>query len=76
MMREWHRALENDNVKVLTISPGFLATGLGGRGAEGNKSAGGQDPRLGGEFVRLVVEGGRDGDAGKVIMRDGVVQPW
>lgn len=34
MMREWTRILENDGVKVWSISPGMLATGLGGLGPE------------------------------------------
>ena len=33
-MREWHRILKNDGVKVCCISPGFLATGLAGIGTE------------------------------------------
>lgn len=34
MMREWHRLLRNDGVKMWCVSPGFLATGLGGLGPE------------------------------------------
>ena len=34
LMREWDRILRNDPVKVFSISPGFLATGLGGVGTE------------------------------------------
>jgi NAD(P)-dependent dehydrogenase (short-subunit alcohol dehydrogenase family) len=34
MMREWHRTLLNDGVKVWAVSPGFLSTGLGGLGIE------------------------------------------
>lgn len=34
MMREWTRILGNDGVKVWAISPGMLATGLGGVGAD------------------------------------------
>lgn len=34
LMRDWHRILRNDGVKVWAISPGFLATGLGGAGPE------------------------------------------
>src|ERR1700731_3012520 len=30
MMREWYRMLKEDGVKVWCVSPGFLATGLGG----------------------------------------------
>jgi NAD(P)-dependent dehydrogenase (short-subunit alcohol dehydrogenase family) len=34
MMRQWHRILLNDGVKVWAVSPGFLATGLAGIGPE------------------------------------------
>ena len=34
LMREWNKILKNDGVKVWCISPGFLATGLNGTGAE------------------------------------------
>ena len=80
MMREWDRTLRNDGVKVFCISPGFLATGLGGVGREALLKMGAEEPYLGGEFMRDVVEGKRDQDAGKVISRDtglyGRVQPW
>jgi hypothetical protein len=33
------------------------------------------DPAIGGNFVKDVVEGKRDQDVGKVVLRDGV-QPW
>ncbi|PFH57080.1 hypothetical protein XA68_15555 [Ophiocordyceps unilateralis] len=75
MMREWHRNLSEDGVKVWAISPGYLATGLGGS-VERNKKQGAGDPVVGGEFVRDVLEGRRDGDVGKAIQRDDRVQPW
>lgn len=34
MMRQWHRILLNDGVKVWAVSPGFLATNLGNLGVE------------------------------------------
>ena len=74
MMREWHRILKEDGVKVWCISPGFLATGLGGN-QEANKKMGAGSPEVAGEFVQSVLEGHRDEDVGKVILRDGV-QPW
>ncbi|KAI4162386.1 MAG: hypothetical protein LQ342_003952 [Letrouitia transgressa] len=37
LMREWVRILRNDGVKVWCLSPGFLATGLGGAGPEALK---------------------------------------
>lgn len=36
---------------------------------------GAQDPSVGGEFIKDVVEGKRDEDVGKVI-RSTMVQPW
>jgi NAD(P)-dependent dehydrogenase (short-subunit alcohol dehydrogenase family) len=73
-MKEWARLLKEDGVKTWCVSPGFLATGLGGN-PDANKKAGGGDPAVGGQFVVDVVEGKRDGDVGKVIRKDNV-QPW
>ncbi|KAJ7800809.1 hypothetical protein B0H14DRAFT_3092520 [Mycena olivaceomarginata] len=56
-------------------TPGFLATGLGGAGKEQLLKMGALEPHIGGEFVRDVVEGKRDHDAGKAI-RSNMVQPW
>lgn len=75
VMRDWHRVLKNDGVFVWAISPGFLATGLGGVGAEKLKAMGALDPSVGGEFVKDVVEGKREHDAGKAIRKDSV-QAW
>lgn len=66
--------LKEDGVKVWCISPGFLATGLGGN-QEANKNFGAGDPATAGHFVLSVLEGSRDGDIGRVINKDGV-QPW
>ncbi|KAJ3497649.1 hypothetical protein NLG97_g1747 [Lecanicillium saksenae] len=74
MMREWHRMLKDDGVKTWAVSPGFLATKLGGD-QEGNKQMGAGDPALGGIFIKDIVEGKRDADIGKAITRDGI-QPW
>jgi NAD(P)-dependent dehydrogenase (short-subunit alcohol dehydrogenase family) len=74
MMREWTRILKEDGVKTWCVSPGFLATGLGGD-QEMNKRMGAIDPTIGAEFVRDVVEGGRDQDVGRAIRR-GDIQPW
>lgn len=74
LMREWHRMLKEDGVKVWCISPGFLATGLGGN-PEASKKMGAGDPAVAGVFIRSVLEGQRDDDVGKVILKDGV-QPW
>ncbi|KAJ6110432.1 hypothetical protein N7486_002667 [Penicillium sp. IBT 16267x] len=74
LMREWYRWLKEDGVKVWGISPGFLATGLGGN-PDFLRKMGALDPSVAGPFIRSVVEGQRDADVGKVINRDGV-QPW
>ncbi|KAJ7827846.1 hypothetical protein B0H14DRAFT_3144386 [Mycena olivaceomarginata] len=74
LMREWVRILKEDGVKVWAISPGFLATGVGGASKEQLLKLGALEPHIGGEFVRDVVEGKRDHDAGKVIRRN-TVQP-
>ena len=75
MVRDWSRVLKNDGVKVFNVSPGFLATGLNNVGVEALKKMGAKDPSEGGRFIKEVVEGKRDEDAGKSI-RDGSIQPW
>ncbi|KAI1177849.1 hypothetical protein F4777DRAFT_576664 [Nemania sp. FL0916] len=75
IMREWHRTLLNDGVKVWCVSPGYLATGLAGFGAEKLKQMGAGDASLGGTLIREVLEGKRDQDAGKVV-RHTMIQPW
>ncbi|MCJ1382770.1 hypothetical protein MMC17_005883 [Xylographa soralifera] len=75
VMREWHRRLSEHGVLVWVVSPGFLATGLGGVGVARLREMGAVDAAVGGEVVRDVVEGKRDGDAGRAIRKDGV-QPW
>jgi hypothetical protein len=72
--REWYRWLKEDGVKVWCISPGYLATGLGGN-REKHVQHGAIDPAIGGRFVKDVLEGKRDGDVGKVVQRE-IVQPW
>ncbi|KAI0808745.1 hypothetical protein GGR55DRAFT_689712 [Xylaria sp. FL0064] len=57
------------------VSPGFLATGLGGMGSDKLKEMGALDPAIGGHFLKDVVEGKRDHDQGKVIRKD-MIQPW
>lgn len=75
LMTQWHRILLNDGVKVFAVSPGLLATGLGGR-PELLKNFGAKDPAEGAAVVRDVVEGKRDDDVGQVIWTEGRVQPW
>lgn len=75
LMCEWARILRADGVRVWAISPGFLATGLGGVGREELRRMGALEPHLGGEFIRDVLQGKRDENAGQVIRSD-QVQPW
>lgn len=75
LMREWVRILKEDGVKVWAISPGFLATGLGGIGKEQLLKMGALEPSVGGQFIRDVVQGKRDQDVGKVI-RSNMIQSW
>ncbi|KAK5709567.1 hypothetical protein LTR17_019651 [Elasticomyces elasticus] len=70
LMKEWDRILRNDAVKVWAISPGFLATGLGGVGSDVLKKMGAQDPSVGGNFIKDVVEGKRDEYEGKIVRSD------
>ena len=74
LMREWHRWLLEDGVKTWAISPGYLATGLGGS-QEISKKSGALDPSVGANLVRKVIEGERDGDVGKVVSNQGI-QAW
>lgn len=77
IMLEWKRLLAEDGVKVWSISPGMLATDLGGVGPEFLKKMGAADPSKGGDFIRTVVEGERDADVGKVVgWMKGPLQPW
>lgn len=73
LMLDYRWKLEGDGVKVWAVLPGFLETDLGG-GRELVKEMGAGHPRLGGEVVRTVVEGERDGDAGWLIDKDGIVE--
>lgn len=75
LMLYWTRTLYMDGAKVFCVSPGFLATGLGGMGPDFLKKMGAADASVGGEFIKDVVEGKRDEDTGKVIDKNGV-QPW
>ncbi|KAM0255702.1 hypothetical protein ACHAQJ_005456 [Trichoderma viride] len=75
LMLTWNFALKQDGVKTWGISPGLLATGMVGD-PEVLKQRGAQPPSLGGFFIRSVIEGERDADVGRVIARDGIIQPW
>lgn len=74
VMLTWSCLLKEDGVKTWSITPGFLATGILGN-EKMMKESGAGHPWVGGEFIRDVVEGVRDADAGRVIHRTGV-QEW
>lgn len=70
IMREWHRTLLNDGVKVWAVSPGFLATGLAGVGAERLKQV--STPRCNRD-VRMLTRwqmGAGDPALGGTLIRD------
>lgn len=74
MMLSWHMALQPDGVKVWAISPGFLATDLGGA-KELLVERGAGHPSIGGKVVASVIQGERDEDVGKVVAGHGI-QPF
>ncbi|KAF4900220.1 Short-chain dehydrogenase/reductase tropE [Colletotrichum fructicola] len=74
LLLAWHWTLKADGVRVWGISPGQLATNLGGDPGL-LKKLGAGDPSLGGFLVRKVLEGERDGDAGRIVSQTGV-QSW
>ncbi|RGP78998.1 hypothetical protein FLONG3_2904 [Fusarium longipes] len=73
-MLSWYQLLKNDGVRVWSVSPGFLATGLGGN-PELLKKVGAGDPATGGELILKVIEGEKDADVGKVVSHYGI-QEW
>lgn len=75
MMVNWAWRLTEDGVKTWCVSPGFLATGLGNN-PELLKARGAGDPSIGGNFIKDVIEGLKDADAGKVVHSSGQVQPF
>lgn len=78
LMLDWNHKLKADAVKVWAVGPGMLATNLGGDdvSAEFRKSPSLGHPSIGGELLREVVEGKRDADTGKIVIRNGGVMDW
>ncbi|KAL4938975.1 hypothetical protein BDV06DRAFT_231348 [Aspergillus oleicola] len=70
LMLDWNHKLKADGVKVWGVGPGMLETDLGGQ-REMARKMGLQPASVGGEFIREVVEGARDGDVGRIIQKDG-----
>jgi NAD(P)-dependent dehydrogenase (short-subunit alcohol dehydrogenase family) len=73
LMLDWNHKLKNDGVKVFGLGPGMLATNLGGLGPEAAAKLGAKHPSIGGQLIRTAVEGERDADVGKLVVRDGVM---
>ena len=67
IMREWNRYLRKDRVNVFSIDPGFTATWISGFGPDELKSWGAQDASIAGQFLKRVIEGENDEDAGYLI---------
>jgi NAD(P)-dependent dehydrogenase (short-subunit alcohol dehydrogenase family) len=73
LMLDWNHKLKADGVKVWAVGPGMLATNLGGI-PEKAKAMGAKHPSIGGEFLKMVVEGERDSSTGKLVARSGVME--
>ncbi|KAE8440459.1 hypothetical protein EG329_007591 [Mollisiaceae sp. DMI_Dod_QoI] len=72
LMLDWNHKLKEDGVKVWAVGPGFLATNLGGIHEKAVEMGAGH-PSAGGEMLRKVVEGERDADVGKLVVKAGVI---
>ena len=70
--RDWHKK----GLRSFALSPGFVVSNLRGT-SEAMRNPGGMagDPTISGETILAVLEGKRDGEAGKQIHKDGV-HPW
>lgn len=71
LMLDYHYKLHKDGVKVWCVGPGFLATDLGDA-REWVTAQGAGHPSIGGRLIRSVVEGKRDADTGKYVVKDGI----
>jgi NAD(P)-dependent dehydrogenase (short-subunit alcohol dehydrogenase family) len=71
LMLDYHFKLLKDGVKVWCVGPGFLATDLGDLKEVAVKWKAGH-PSIGGQFIRTVVEGERDTDVGKYVVKDAI----
>lgn len=76
LMLDWNFKLKADGVKVWCVGPGMNATNLGGYGKEKAAAMGAGHPSAGADIVRRVVEGERDADTGKIVVKDGGVSDW
>lgn len=63
-------------IKVFAVSPGFVVSNLRGTTEEERSGWGGaQDAKVSGDMMLSILRGERDGDTGKLIIKDGVY-PW
>ncbi|KAJ9612625.1 hypothetical protein H2200_004222 [Cladophialophora chaetospira] len=74
MMALCHMEQFGDEIKVLVLTPGFVATNLGGD-PEGWRKQGAEDPANSGKFIKTVIEGHRDSDR-KNMLKEGGTFPW
>ena len=78
LMLDWNHKLKEDGVKVWAVGPGMCITNLGNLPEavrDKLKEMGAGPPSQGGEFIKRVVEGERDADVGKLVVKDGFA-PW
>lgn len=71
LMLDWNHKLKEDGVKVWSVGPGRLATDLGNMREKAIEMGCGH-ASIGGEIIRSVVEGERDADVGKIVVKDGL----
>ena len=71
LMLDWNHKLKEDGVKVWAVGPGMLATNLGNMRDKAIEMGCGH-PSIGGEILKSVVEGKRDADVGKIVVKDGL----
>lgn len=65
-----------DKIKVFAVSPGFVVSNLRGTTEEERSGWGGaQDAKVSGDMILNILRGERDGDIGKLVIKDGVY-PW
>jgi len=71
LMRQWVQNLRNDKVKVWAISPGFLATGLGGVGQETLQKVSATEAEKFSRFADYMMQmGARDPSEGGKFVKD------
>lgn len=75
LMLDWNHKLKADGIKVFAVGPGMLATGLGDM-KEMAVAMGAGHASAGGDILRRVVEGERDADVGKIVIKDGGISNW